>query len=235
MSKVTDLCQPLANNLLSAVTEQSCEKLRGGENLKNLLQTRLPSGDKKEIDGEFKKTLVLGYQKPKLGKHKKQTRKSNKPLTAKEKRALGLYRLPKKGLKYSSFVSLNSLWLGYMEELLDMEALEKGDWSPNLNEETRQLQLQMRVCRADLTGAELTVASATCPSHLGVRGLVLMETKNTLQIISPDNRLRLIPKAGSSFQFEMSGYRFTFPGACIDSKPAERITKKLKNKFPCDF
>ena len=53
MSRVTDLCQPLANNLLSTVTEQSCEKLRGGENLKNLLQTRLPPGDKKEIDGEF--------------------------------------------------------------------------------------------------------------------------------------------------------------------------------------
>ena len=143
MSKVTDLCQPLANNLLSTVTEQTCEKLRGGENLKNLLQTQLPPGDKKEIDGEFKKTLVLGYQKPKLGKNKKSTRKSNKPLTAKEKRALGLYRLPKKGLQYSSFLSLNSLWLGYMEELLDMETLEKGGWTPNLNEETRQLQLQM--------------------------------------------------------------------------------------------
>ena len=235
MSRVTDLCQPLANNLLSTVTEQSCEKLRGGENLKNLLQTRLPPGDKKEIDGEFKKTLVLAYQKPKVGKNKKQNRKSKKPLTAREKRALGLYRLPKRGLQYSSFVSLNSLWLGYMEELLDLESLEKGGWSPNLNEETRQLQLQMRVCRADLTGALLTVASAACSSHLGVRGIVLMETKNTLQIISPDNRLRLIPKAGSSFKFEMSGYSFTFPGACIDSKPAERITKKLKNKFPCDF
>ena len=70
MSRVTDLCQPLANNLLSTVTEQSCEKLRGGENLKNLLQTRLPPGDKKEIDGDFKKTLMLGYQKLNFGKTK---------------------------------------------------------------------------------------------------------------------------------------------------------------------
>ena len=235
MSKVTDLCQPLANNLLSTVREQSCENLPSGGNLKNLLQTRLPPGDKKEIDGEFKKTLVLGYQKPKLRKNKKSTRKSNKPLTAKEKRALGLYRLPKKGLQYSAFLGLHSLWTGYMTELLDIEALEKGGWSPNLSEETRQLQLQMRVCRADLTGALLTVATASCSSHLGLEGIVLMETKNTLQMISRDNKLRLVPKLGSSFKFEMSGYSFTFPGACIDSKPAERITKKLKNKFPCDF
>jgi len=234
MSKVSDLCQPLSGDLLSNVAEKSCDKLRGRENLKNLLETRLPPGDRKEIDGEFKKTLVLGYQKPKLGKNKGR-RKSRKSLTAKEKRALGLYRLPKKGLQYSKFVSLHSLWSGYMQELLDIEPLERGGWSPNLNEETRQLQLQMRVCRADLTGALLTVSSAACSSHRAVQGIVLMETKNTLQVISRDNRLRLIPKAGSSFSFEMSGYSFTFPGSCIDSKPAERITKKLKNKFPCDF
>ena len=189
MSKVSDLYQPLADNLLSNVAERSCDKLRGRENLKNLLQTRLPPGDSKEIDGEFKKTLVLGYQKPKLGKNKPR-RKSSKPLTAKEKRALGLYRLPKKGLQFSSFLSLHSLWAGYIKELLDIETLEKGGWSPNLNEETRQLQLQMRVCRADLTGALLTVDTASCSSHIGMEGIVVMETKNTLQILMKDNKLR---------------------------------------------
>ena len=122
-----------------------------------------------------------------------------------------------------------------MTELLDLESLEKGGWSPNLNEETRQLQLQMRVCRAELTGALVTVASAQCPGHVGVTGLVVMETKNTLQIIGQDNKLRLIPKTGSSFSFRHGGYKFTIPGSSIDSKPAERITKKLKNKYPCNF
>ena len=231
---MSGLSQPLAKDLIAGVTQQSCDKLHGEDNLKDLLRTRLPPGDRKEIDGEFKKTLVLEYQKPK-GAKTKPRRKSKKPLTAREKRALGLYRLPKKGLQYSSFLGLHSLWTGYMTELLDIEALEKGGWSPNLSEETRQLQLQMRVCRADVTGALLTVATASCSSHLGLEGIVLMETKNTLQMISRDNKLRLVPKLGSSFKFEMSGYSFTFPGACIDSKPAERITKKLKNKFPCDF
>ena len=46
---------------------------------------------------------------------------------------------------------------------------------------------------------------------------------------------RLIPKSGSSFSFQVSGYKFTVPGSSILSKPAERITKKLKNKYPCDF
>merc|ERR1712032_1467090 len=91
------------------------------------------------------------------------------------------------------------------------------------------------LCRADLHGAMVKVATATCPSHKDVQGLVVMETKNTLQILGKDNTLRVIPKLGSSFTFVVSGYLFTIPGASIDSKPAERATKKLKNKVPLDF
>ena len=228
-SQVTDPYKPLSDSVL-AVAGQKCKD----SSIKTLFENRLPKSDKKEIDGEFKKTLVLSYQKPKILKNKP-VRKTKKPLTAKEKRSLGLYRLPRQGLRYQSFLSINSLWMGYMTELLDLESLEAGGWSPNLNEETRQLQLQMRVCRADLTGALLHVASATCPSHVGMTGIVVMETKNTLQIIGQDNKIRLIPKLGSSFSFTISGYKLTIPGSSIHSKPAERITKKLKNKYPCDF
>jgi len=229
MKKVIDPCKTLSDNILSVAGPSGIK-----DNIRTLFEGHLPPGDVKEINGELKKTLVLSYQKPKRTKSKP-IRKSKKPLTAKEKRSLGLYRLPKKGLKYSSFEALNSMWNGYMKELLDLESLESGGWSPNLNEETRQLQLQMRVCRAELSGALLSVASASCPSHVGVTGIVVLESKNTLQIISQDNKLRLIPKLGSSFSFDFEGYKFTFPGSSIHSKPAERITKKLKNKYPCDF
>jgi len=229
MKKVIDPCKTLSDNILSVAGPSGIK-----DNIRTLFEGHLPPGDVKEINGELKKTLVLSYQKPKRTKSKP-IRKSKKPLTAKEKRSLGLYRLPKKGLKYSSFEALNSMWNGYMKELLDLESLESGGWSPNLNEETRQLQLQMRVCRAELSGALLSVASASCPSHVGVTGIVVLESKNTLQIISQDNKLRLIPKLGSSFSFNFQGYKFTFPGSSIHSKPAERITKKLKNKYPCDF
>jgi len=229
MKKVIDPCKTLSDNILSVAGPSGIK-----DNIRTLFEGHLPPGDVKEINGELKKTLVLSYQKPKRTKSKP-IRKSKKPLTAKEKRSLGLYRLPKKGLKYSSFEALNSMWNGYMKELLDLESLESGGWSPNLNEETRQLQLQMRVCRAELSGALLSVASASCPSHVGVTGIVVLESKNTLQIISEDNKLRLIPKLGSSFSFNFEGYKFTFPGSSIHSKPAERITKKLKNKYPCDF
>jgi len=225
---MSDYCKPLPENILCAGGSST-----DNSDLRAFLQSKLPHGDRKEVDGEFKKVLVLAAQKTK--KKQKPVRKSKQYLTAKERRSLGLYRLLKKGLKYSSFLPLNSLWNGYMKELLDIDTLEKGGWSPNLNEETRQLQLQMRVCRADFHGAALKVVGADCSSHIGLQGIVVMETKNTIQIISNDNKLRILPKLGSSFSFKVNDYLFTVPGVSIDSKPGERATKKLKNKFPCEF
>ena len=39
------------------------------------------------------------------------------------------------------------MWKQYMEELLDLGGLEAQGWSPNMNEEPRQQQLQTRLCR----------------------------------------------------------------------------------------
>ena len=128
MKKVIDPCKTLSDNILSVAGPSGIK-----DNIRTLFEGHLPPGDVKEINAEFKKTCVLSYQKPKRTKSKP-IRKSKKPLTAKEKRSLGLYRLPKKGLKYSSFEALNSMWNGYMKELLDLESLESGGWSPNLNE-----------------------------------------------------------------------------------------------------
>lgn len=230
----TDYCKPLEDKILAVVGSSGVAGFSDKSELKKFLETKLPHGDRKEVDGEFKKVLVLAAQKNK-NKKGKPSRRSRQYLTAKERRSLGLYRLPKKGLKYSSFLPLHSLWTGYMDELLDLDSLEKGSWSPNLSEETRQLQLQMRICRADFHGAAVKVVGATCSTHMGLEGIVVMETKNTIQIISKDNVLRILPKLGSSFSFKVNKFLFTVPGNSIDSKPGDRATKKLKNKIPCEF
>ena len=93
MKKVIDPCKTLSDNILSVAGPSGIK-----DNIRTLFEGHLPPGDVKEINGELKKTLVLSYQKPKRTKSKP-IRKSKKPLTAKEKRSLGLYRLPKKGLK----------------------------------------------------------------------------------------------------------------------------------------
>ena len=94
-------------------------------------------------------------------RHKKtrKPRPSKKQLTAREKRNLGLYRLPKTGLQYASFTELADLWREYMRGLIGADALNKSAWKPeegNL-EDPKLHDLQMKICRADFHGGVLKV------------------------------------------------------------------------------
>jgi len=227
MEGLTKVLAPLPDTYVQ--TSQNIEA-------KTFFGSRLPDSDKKEIDDEFKKTLVLAAQKSKNKSLAKGTpRLSKKYLSSRERRELCLYRLPKTGLRYEQLKPLNKLWVGYMEELLDLGGMEEAGWTPAVGEDVRQENLQSKLCRADLHGALVKVTKASCPSHVGVTGLIALETRNTVQIISKDNKLRILPKIGSSFTYKVSGYVFTLPGTSIDARPGERATKKIKYRIPFDF
>lgn len=53
-----------------------------------------------------------------------------------------------------------------------------------------QDQLHQRLAKADYHGCLLIVKRSRCPSYIGMSGLVIMETKNTFQIICEDDKLR---------------------------------------------
>ena len=102
-------------------------------------------------------------------------RRKGKYLTAFERRRLGLNKLPKSGLVYDDFRDVHRLWIGYMLELL-----------PNLEKHLDE-SLQMRVCRADFHGALVKVTRSNVASQVGTEGFVVMETKNTFQILTKEN------------------------------------------------
>lgn len=189
------------------------------------------------VQDVFKRYLILNCPKSRK-KWKNKPRISAKELTAREKRSLGLDRLPKTGLQYTNFTELSTLWQDYMKDLLGTEVLKATKWTPpsDYNDTSGHLpNLQSKVSKADLHGAIIKVESAECPTHVGRQGICLMETRHTFQIISTDNKLRMMPKKGSVFSVEVDGFRFSFPGSNVMSRPAERSTKKPKNRPPMEF
>lgn len=51
-------------------------------------------------------------------------------------------------------------------------------------------QLNLKVMKADYHGSILRVWRSKCPSYVGIEGILLQETQNTLQLIPKDNRIR---------------------------------------------
>lgn len=113
---------------------------------------------------------------------KKHRRQKPKPLSAKEKRVLGIYDVPDNLKKYAIYVPLHRLWVGYMWEILGMKEGEQAFVTSN--------SAGSKLASADYHGAELTVVRSRCMGMVGLQGIVVRDTKFTFQIITKQDQLK---------------------------------------------
>jgi len=215
------------------------------EKVEEFLKQNVPPSDQKEIDAVLNKNLPLHKQFKRQNSTggKKPEKRRGKRLTAREKRDLNLYKVKKDTLKFQSFKKLHYLWKDYMREIIDFDSLnsEKSNIRHPLEEFGGRIKaildepLQLKVCRADLHGCYLKISKALNACLVGIQGIVVMETRNTLQIINKKNTLLTVPKHGTSFSFSLDGIVITLNGSSLCMKPSERAVKKWKKKPPFDL
>ncbi|MEM3369344.1 MAG: ribonuclease P protein subunit [Candidatus Micrarchaeia archaeon] len=76
-------------------------------------------------------------------------------------------------------------------------------------------------------GLKVEVINSASPEQIGIKGIVVDETKNTFKIEKEDGKEVLIPKKGSLFLFQKRGEVFSVEGSKILYSPEERL-KKIK-------
>ena len=120
-----------------------------------------------------------------------------KPLTAREKRKLQIYEVPRECQQYEIYVPLHNLWIGYIQEVLFGEGggisrtLSGGNTRAEKGKAAMAGQeLAAKVMGADLHGAEIKVVRSRCPSRVGLSGIVIKETKMTFEVVTKDNVLK---------------------------------------------
>ncbi|KAJ2811574.1 RNase P/RNase MRP complex subunit [Coemansia furcata] len=183
---------------------------------------RAQSAFKDRVEG--RQLLLTNSFKDQGGEnHTKQKKKrgGRKTITAKERRLLHVYDIPKEAQKYSLFQPLHLLWTAYVRGVIGDK---KGE------------QMLGRVMRADMHGALLSVTRAKCPNYVGMRGIVAQETKNVFRIITPDDRLLVVPKAHCVFMVELpSQERCLIYGNQFVFRASDRASKKFKPKPSIDL
>jgi ribonuclease P protein subunit POP4 len=132
----------------------------------------------------------------KLSKLKKRNKPA--PLSARQKRALMLYAIPKSEQKYEIYEPLNRMWIGYIQEVLGLE--EGGGLITNV--------AAAKLCSADFHGAELEVVRSRCVSRVGVKGIVVKDSKFVFEVVTRGDRVKILPKEHTIF-----GFAVPFPGA----------------------
>lgn len=163
------------------------------------------------------------------------------PLSAREKRALCLYGVPKSAQKYSIYEPLHKMWMGYIAEVLGGENFVPVTGSA-----------AAKLCSADYHGAELEVVRSRCVSRVGVKGIVIKDSKGVFEIITKDNNLKVVPKENTIFRFKIpiqsqdtkentdsekdgvpatKGLVFELHGEQFIYRAADRANKKFKPHF----
>ena len=113
-----------------------------------------------------------------------------RPLSAKEKRKLGIYDIPKSEQKYEIYMKLNELWVEYMQDILGLVDKEgKG-------RQRQQVSVAGHgnlLATADYHGALLEVVRSKCVDRVGVKGIVVRDTKFTFVVITEKDEVKSKP------------------------------------------
>jgi ribonuclease P protein subunit POP4 len=244
------LTHPLYSTLLPelyppAATHKTNQPAANKEYIRQLVSELLPSNPSGQANFNLKlknKQLLLenppqATQKP-ATEEKKSVNVKLKPMTRREKKQSGLFRITAKNthLRYADFSFMNQLWQSYINDLLADPALTH--YKP-----------AEKLLKADYHGAILTVTQSKNPTFIGLSGLCIQETQQNFRLITSTNALKTVPKMNNIFQFELKLQgsetsspdsdaaaddgrilKFELYGSQICYKSSERTVKKFKSK-----
>ncbi|KAJ2905466.1 hypothetical protein MKZ38_005342 [Zalerion maritima] len=156
-----------------------------------------------------------------------------KPLSARERRELKVYRVPPGSKKYATFAPLHNVWLAHIHSVLG-DGLYNGG-----------LAVAANLTSAEFLGAKVTVSRSSCPSRVGVGGIIIKDSKFVFELVTEKNAIKTIPKEGTVFKLEISPPVTEAPveaskrdplaveihGDKFQHRPADRSNKKFKTHF----
>lgn len=141
------------------------------------------------------KSLRLDAQPRKFG-HPRPGPKTPKMMsteTRKQKKAL--FELPQERADFASSAPLHALWEQYMDECWPT----LGD-APSSNGGGRPVPAAVPSVDdpIDLTGSLPTVVASRCKDQVGLKGVVVRESSQTIQLLTTENKLKRVPKKGTT-------------------------------------
>lgn len=161
---------------------------------------------------------------------KETSKQRPRPLSSRQKRALGLHEVPRTAQKYELYAPLKELWTGYALELLGSDIYTGG---PNA---------AAKLSSAELHGAGAEVVRSRCAGRVGIKGIIVRDRKFVVEIITPKRGLKVVPKEGTTFKIEVNApasqantqeqvFAFEVHGDQLMLRSADRANRKFKQHF----
>ncbi|PFH46803.1 hypothetical protein AMATHDRAFT_43348 [Amanita thiersii Skay4041] len=132
-------------------------------------------------------------------------------ISKKEAKRKGIWAFDETQVTFINMLPLHRLWMDYISELL---GLEQPTSLVNMTHHPRPfntLTLHAKLVKADLHGSLLTVIQNKNPSLIGLSGIVILDTANTVTVVTMVNKLKklwhpVIPKPNAVFAFSIPSF-----------------------------
>lgn len=202
---------------------------RPDDYIAGFIRKYVPSNDCPNLETDLKKSRFPISTAKDIRKKIPKRNKKKKGLTRKEKCKLGLLRLPKDGWNHEQLQPMRNMWIQYIRELFNWNrtAPEVGT--------TEFANFVTLVNKAEYIGADIEIVRSKVPSLVGKSGTIIMETKNSLQIITPESQLKTILKDAVIFEIAIDTLKLTIFGKRMVNRPSERSIKKFKTNLIPDL
>lgn len=163
------------------------------------------------LTGSQKPFLVLhegaGDKAPPLSSHRRPKSHRN---SRKSQASAALARFRKNGKpQYNLYLPLHHQWSAYIANVgTSGESLLSADWH----------------------GSLITIKTSKNPSYVGLKGILLWESRTQFLLVSLDNRFKIVPKQGTVavLSNENKEINFTVVGDRVLCRSTERTTRKFK-------
>lgn len=86
--------------------------------------------------------------------------------------------VPREARRYDIYEPLHQMWIGYIQDILGGGSLLV---TPTM---------AAKLCSADFHGAKIEVVRARCVSRVGLKGIVVKDTKFTFEIVTQRNEAK---------------------------------------------
>ncbi|ERL95031.1 uncharacterized protein LOC109543774 [Dendroctonus ponderosae] len=188
--------------------------------IQSFIKQTVPSADLRNLKTDLKWQFLLEHHSVIKAKRRKQKKTF---LTRQQRKSMGLLKLPSEGWNYQSLEKMRNLWQDYMRGNLELV-----NRAPSCSDQEWN-SFSVIVAKSEMVGAELKVVKSKVPSLIGMSGTVVLETKMSFQLVTPENKLKTILKDTSVFEFVIDKLKFTFFGKHLATRPSDRSVKKIKS------
>ena len=179
-------------------------------NLNEFLKELFPNEKVFENEYTSEKVFVLDKFIKTQIKNKKRISKSNYTKNL-------ISKIKKDKISYETLLPMNKIWNEYINNLLN----------GTLNEEI----IAGKFLKADLHGAMIEVINSNNKNNIGIKGILIFESRRTFNILTKENKVKTILKPGCLFEITFNNIEIQILGDNFLYKSAERTKAKYKIRY----